>query len=122
MPHRFNESWSGRFPGNDLSTRRSLTVALIAFLQTNLPKVKTQRLPNQQQFAVIWLFGNGNSFTTYIPADPSSDNNPQINSVNPFSPVTIAGQNYIVARVKDPYGERIHTEQVIREQVWHIKI
>ena len=84
--------------------------------------MKTQRLPNQQQFAAIWLFGKGGSFTTYIPAAPGSGDYPQINSVNPFSPVTIAGQNYIVARVELRNGVKIHTEQVIREQVWHIKI
>ena len=83
--------------------------------------MKTQRLPNQQQFAAIWVFGVGGSFT-YIPAAPGSGDNPQINSVNPFSPVTIAGQNYIVARVELRNGVKIHTEQVIREQVWHIKI
>ena len=90
--------------------------------------MEKQRLPTQHQFAAIWLFGKEGPFT-YIPADPNLKDNPQIYNSNPFSPAEgTTKENYIVARVIKPKNEpgkkkpKIHAEQVIREQVWHINI
>ena len=99
-----------------------MSKGVFAFLRANLAKVKIQRSGNQQQFAAIWLNGAGGSFSRYIPADPNSNDNPQINSANAFSPPTMDGQNYIVSTVEDRDGKKIHAEQVIYEQVWHNKI